>query len=127
MGTDDAAPLRTMSSPIESVVKNLLKDQAAEHEPNFYDDLMGFYYAVNWNETWLRAVGCFHLMMAVAAIIFRNNLSVQSCIFLTLIAIVAASEQLNTLGGRHWKLFATQVQLSIQPGTELRRVVSGLF
>eukprot|EP00658_Telonema_sp_P-2_P031393 TRINITY_DN23498_c0_g1_i1.p2 TRINITY_DN23498_c0_g1~~TRINITY_DN23498_c0_g1_i1.p2 ORF type:complete len:153 (-),score=40.61 TRINITY_DN23498_c0_g1_i1:210-668(-) len=66
------------------------------------------YHAVDWSESWIIALGCFHVCLAMTAGLTRNNLVAQGCIFLTIVGVVGLGETMNSLAGTHWEKFAGQ-------------------
>ena len=44
---------------------------------SLYEDMMGFYHAVDWSEPWLRAVGLFHVLVWAYIICTRRFTEVQ--------------------------------------------------
>merc|ERR1712196_239107 len=69
-----------MEGAVKDMLASALRDQASKSDSSFYDDVMGFYHAVDWTEPWLIGIGCIHLMAAVMAFATRNSLSGQCCI-----------------------------------------------
>ena len=69
---------------------------------------MGFYYAVDWTETWILALLANHALLFAMAFLTRRVPAVQTAIFLVVLLAVACAERLNAVGNEHWREFATQ-------------------
>ncbi|XP_004290433.1 PREDICTED: transmembrane protein 18 [Fragaria vesca subsp. vesca] len=73
-----------------------------------FDNLIGFFHAINWKETWLMCLLAFHFLYLVTAIISRKNLNFQMLLFLTALAGVYLAERFNGLLRQNWRSFASQ-------------------
>jgi len=93
---------------LEAAMLRSLRQNQSMVERTFYDDVVGFYHAVDWTESWLVALGGFHLVVwALVLLTWRSN-EAQMVLLISLLALVYSAEWLNSLGSRHWKEFATQ-------------------
>ncbi|XP_048590164.1 transmembrane protein 18 [Nematostella vectensis] len=72
------------------------------------DGFWEFLKAIDWSEPWLRVLIAFHFFTFIVVILLRNHTNIQGVIFLFLLGLVYASEQLNILGERHWRKFARE-------------------
>lgn len=75
---------------------------------DFYNDIMGFAHAVDWNERWLWGLGAFHALAWVFAFAFRKSHDAQMVILLVILGLVYCAEWINTLAREHWQSFAGQ-------------------
>lgn len=73
-----------------------------------YDNLMGFFHAIDWKEPWLVCLLAFHVFLLVVTVSSRRNTNFQMLLFLLALAGVYFAERLNRLLGNNWKRFATQ-------------------
>eukprot|EP00611_Tribonema_gayanum_P002759 TRINITY_DN12092_c0_g1_i1.p1 TRINITY_DN12092_c0_g1~~TRINITY_DN12092_c0_g1_i1.p1 ORF type:complete len:162 (+),score=54.72 TRINITY_DN12092_c0_g1_i1:175-660(+) len=94
---------------IASLEANML--QAAKRGPGpqgFIENCQAFCAAVDWSETWIQAILCFHAAVAAAALLSRNRLNCQISLFLTICALVRGAEWANAHAARRWSAFARQ-------------------
>lgn len=75
---------------------------------SFKADVLGFYHAVDWTESWLRMLGAFHIIVWTLAVGLRHYDNVQMVLLLTILAVVYGAESLNRYAGEHWQDFAGQ-------------------
>ncbi|KAL3737086.1 hypothetical protein ACJRO7_025933 [Eucalyptus globulus] len=73
-----------------------------------YDNLIGFFHAIDWKEPWLICLISFHILLLIIAIISRKSVNFQMCLFLLTLSGVYLAERLNKILGDNWKSFATQ-------------------
>lgn len=73
-----------------------------------YDNLIGFFHAIDWKEPWLICLISFHILLLIIAIISRKSVNFQMCLFLLTLSGVYLAERLNKFLGDNWKSFATQ-------------------
>jgi hypothetical protein len=86
----------------------IIKGIATEPVNNFYTLWVGFFYAVDWSETWLQCLLLSYVMLLFCVIYFREKHSVQYVIFLAIGFIVYLSETFNTFANKNWTEFAKQ-------------------
>ena len=102
-----------VAAGIEEFQRQLLKQAqasvgASEQQEGLYDVVMGFIHAINWNERWIQSILLFHGLLLLTALMYRRNSTVQLCIFLVALGVVACAQPLNSLGAEYWEDFATQ-------------------
>eukprot|EP00308_Calcidiscus_leptoporus_P023979 CAMPEP_0119375226 /NCGR_PEP_ID=MMETSP1334-20130426/34456_1 /TAXON_ID=127549 /ORGANISM="Calcidiscus leptoporus, Strain RCC1130" /LENGTH=166 /DNA_ID=CAMNT_0007393471 /DNA_START=21 /DNA_END=521 /DNA_ORIENTATION=- len=97
-----------MAAELEAAVLNSLRSNPNITTTSFYDDVLGFYHAVNWGESWLHALAAFQLAVWLLAALTRKNSNVQLALLFVVLGLVYSAEWLNTLGSRHWAAFASQ-------------------
>ncbi|KAK3722096.1 hypothetical protein QZH41_019839 [Actinostola sp. cb2023] len=85
---------------------------------------LDFYKAINWRETWLTGLMTFHVLTFISVLLTRNHTNVQAVIFIFLLCIVLAAEQLNALGEKHWRKFSKE-QYFDSNGIFITAVLSG--
>lgn len=73
-----------------------------------YDNLIGFFHAIDWKEPWIICLISFHILLLIIAIISRKSVNFQMCLFLLTLSGVYLAERLNKILGDNWKSFATQ-------------------
>ena len=66
----------TLEEAQEKVMEGLqkMKKEAVE---SMYNDAVGFYHAVDWSQSWLHALGAFHVAMWLACILARRSYEAQ--------------------------------------------------
>ena len=74
----------------------------------FSETAKGFVHAVDWTEPLLLGIAGWHLLMLGLAVATRHHTWTHAALFTCLCGQVLAAEQLNLLGARHWKDFASQ-------------------
>mmetsp|Transcript_36466 Transcript_36466/g.85697 ORF Transcript_36466/g.85697 Transcript_36466/m.85697 type:complete len:209 (-) Transcript_36466:108-734(-) len=74
----------------------------------FWNGVQSFVAAVDWNESWIIGLMCFHALSLVLAITTRNNSTFQMILFCFLMGTVYMAEPLNRFLGEHHKSFSTQ-------------------
>lgn len=97
------APVHLLDAVASEVASKL-----GEAKSSLYNDAMGFIHAVDFSEPWFKALAAFHVAAWVTVVASRNNMNVQTVLFLIILAAVYASERLNHLGAEHWRAFAGQ-------------------
>lgn len=75
---------------------------------SFYEDVVGFYHAVDFREPWLQLILLLHVICFGVVVATRNRMNAQTVLFCVLLFAAYSAEWLNSLGARHWKAFATQ-------------------
>ena len=98
---------------MEEFQRQLLKQAqasvgASEQQEGFYDVVMGFIHAIDWNERWIQSILLFHGFLLLTTLIYRRNSTVQLSIFLVALGVVGCAQPLNSLGAEYWEDFATQ-------------------
>jgi len=86
--------------------KNVTGLSDAAHD--FYNDVLGFVHAVDWNERWLLGLGAFHVFVWVVMIASRRNSDAQMVLLVTILGLVYSAEWINSLAADHWQEFARQ-------------------
>uniref|UniRef100_A0A7S0HWS5 Transmembrane protein 18 n=1 Tax=Hanusia phi TaxID=3032 RepID=A0A7S0HWS5_9CRYP len=74
----------------------------------FKNSVKGFVSAVEWTEKWIIALGVFHIMMLLLAILSRKHTNVQMVLFCFLMGCIYLAEPLNRFLSTHWESFSTQ-------------------
>lgn len=72
------------------------------------DNLWEFVKAVDWTEHWLIGLIVFHTATFLSIICTRKYTNFQIVLFLLLLGLAFASEQINTIGAKHWRTFAKE-------------------
>lgn len=72
------------------------------------DVWVGFFHAIDWTETWLRALLASHAVLLSIVLIYRKSERVQGVLFCACTTVVLAAERLNALGNARWESFASQ-------------------
>ena len=75
---------------------------------DFYNDVMGFAHAIDWNERWLLGLGAFHALVWVFAIASRRSHDAQMVLLVVILGVVYCAEWINTFAGERWRSFAGQ-------------------
>ncbi|KAL9260928.1 Transmembrane protein 18-like protein [Drosera capensis] len=73
-----------------------------------YENLIGFFHAIDWKEPWLMCLLGFHGALLLVTIFTRRNINFQMVLFLLVLAGIYSAETLNRLLGQNWKSFASQ-------------------
>ena len=68
----------------------------------------GFYAAVDWSETWLRALLVAHAALFVVIIATRRSERTQGVLLCVCAAVVFAAERINAFDGARWESFSGQ-------------------
>ena len=92
---------------IQDEMKDLMK-QSGKAPNGAMDQWNAFSSAVNWTESWIRALLGFHLLLFLAMILFRKNVNFQTCLFFFIVVLVYFSERINSYCATHWEEFSTQ-------------------
>ncbi|KAI8977363.1 transmembrane protein 18-domain-containing protein [Mycotypha africana] len=106
--TPQSSQLQTnefMDSLLRSLTSNL-KD--ADLLGSFSEQVISFFKAVNWNQSWIIAILAFHVLCFIMAVYLRNRHTAISVYFFILLAFALMSQPLNDIGIRHWKIFSDQ-------------------
>lgn len=80
----------------------------SEAANDFYNDVMGFAHAIDWNERWLMYLGAFHVMVWILAIGLRKSHDALMVFLVAILGSVYCAEWINTYAGQHWQSFAGQ-------------------
>ena len=75
------------ASVLESLQK--MKKEAAD---SMYNDAVGFYHAVDWSQSWLRALAAFHAVMWLACLLTRRSYEAQMVLLVVIRTPPAACE-----------------------------------
>ena len=70
--------------------------------------VVAFTSAVDWSETWLRGLACFHIILLLIVIMTRHDATIQSGLFLYICFLVFLAEYLNDFCANNWESFASQ-------------------
>ncbi|CAI9754326.1 unnamed protein product [Fraxinus pennsylvanica] len=73
-----------------------------------YENLMGFFHAIDWKEPWLICLLSFHVALLLLTLVSRKNINFQMCLFLLALGGVYLAERLNSFLAGNWKSFAGQ-------------------
>ncbi|GAB2224034.1 hypothetical protein Droror1_Dr00004780 [Drosera rotundifolia] len=73
-----------------------------------YENLIGFFHAIDWKEPWLMCLLGFHAALLLVTIFTRRNINFQMVLFLLALVGIYSAETLNRLLGQNWKSFASQ-------------------
>jgi transmembrane protein 18 len=98
---------------MEELQKQVLKNAktslgANQQQEGFYEAVMGFVNAIDWNERWIQSILLFHGLLLVSALTYRRNSTLQLTVFVIAMSIVALAQPLNSLGAEYWEEFASQ-------------------
>ena len=75
----------------------------------FYDQIMGFYYAVSWSkEPWLWVIFGSQTVLLLLVVFARRLFWLQTLIFFSCSMAIYFAENLNELAELNWKKFSTQ-------------------
>eukprot|EP01013_Petalomonas_cantuscygni_P043049 TRINITY_DN7848_c0_g1_i1.p2 TRINITY_DN7848_c0_g1~~TRINITY_DN7848_c0_g1_i1.p2 ORF type:complete len:224 (+),score=42.99 TRINITY_DN7848_c0_g1_i1:103-774(+) len=72
----------------------------------YTEPVKAFVEAVDWSETFFIGILAVHVLLILLCIIFRNNVTAFSSLFLSVIILAALSQPLNMLGGATWERFS---------------------
>mmetsp|Transcript_2446 Transcript_2446/g.4453 ORF Transcript_2446/g.4453 Transcript_2446/m.4453 type:complete len:192 (+) Transcript_2446:73-648(+) len=92
-------------------IQNHVKQLAAESSrapQDAYEAFQAFSSAVDWSESWLRGLLCFHAILFLIVLFTRKNTAIQSILFLYICFLVLMAEYINSFCAQHWESFATQ-------------------
>lgn len=96
-----------MIKDIEAQLLNLIEH--TQHVPaTLYHHWMAFVYAVDWSEPWLIGLLTFYAFLVITIIVCRDNMTVQTVIYVLLGVMVYLSERFNSYLSVHWNDFARQ-------------------
>ncbi|XP_075496528.1 uncharacterized protein LOC142533586 [Primulina tabacum] len=73
-----------------------------------YENLMGFFHAIDWKEPWLICLFSFHALFLLVAFTSRKNINLQMSLFLLALGGVYLAERLNGFLAGNWTSFAGQ-------------------
>ncbi|KAG6419835.1 hypothetical protein SASPL_116347 [Salvia splendens] len=73
-----------------------------------YENLMGFFHAIDWKERWLICLLSFHAILLLLVFVSRRNINFQMFLFLAALGGVYLAERLNRILASNWKSFAGQ-------------------
>lgn len=68
----------TFMDTINDMVDQFIKEH--NRPLGFLESIEAFFYAVNWSERWLWALGAFHFVVLVAVVLGRNKWKVQAAL-----------------------------------------------
>lgn len=103
-----------MRSTVEGhmdLMADLVQNLTAEFRSGLapaYENLIGFFHAIDWKEPWLMCLLGFHVALLLVTIFTRRNINFQMVLFLLALAGIYSAETLNRLLGQNWKSFASQ-------------------
>eukprot|EP01025_Chloroclados_australasicus_P033595 TRINITY_DN34290_c0_g2_i1.p4 TRINITY_DN34290_c0_g2~~TRINITY_DN34290_c0_g2_i1.p4 ORF type:complete len:171 (-),score=12.53 TRINITY_DN34290_c0_g2_i1:153-665(-) len=100
--------LQASMNHIYSEVQQQLQEFISQQQKSFTDATLGFFHAIDWTEPWIISILCTHAFLFLLTILFRKILQIQAVLFFTLMVIIYCAEQLNELGAKHWRKFASQ-------------------
>jgi hypothetical protein len=82
--------------------------ESAKIPQDLYEHFEAFTTAINWNETWLIALLCSHVVLFLVVILTRKKFTFQTIVFLLLCILIRCSEYINSLCAQNWRFFSTQ-------------------
>lgn len=92
---------------IEQNLMHMMKESAKVPETAM-EHWQAFYAAVNWTETWIRALLTFHIVIFSIVVLARKSETAQTLLFFLVCGLIFLSEYLNSYCSIHWQEFATQ-------------------
>ena len=92
---------------LESQVLQMMK-QSSRAPKDAWEHFQAFSAAINWKQSWLRALLGFHAFNFLFFLITRNNVDAQTGQFLTICVLVMFSERINSWCSAHHRDFADQ-------------------
>jgi hypothetical protein len=92
---------------IEESMKHLMRETAKAPETAL-EHWQAFSSAVDWNETWIRGLVAFHLVLFALVILTRKNETAQTVLFSVVCLLTFMSERLNTYCAANWMQFSKQ-------------------
>lgn len=92
---------------IEESMLHMMKESAKAPETAM-EHWQAFAAAIDWSETWIRALLGFHVVMLLVAFLTRNSVNAQTVLFLLICGLIFVSEYLNSYCAVNWQLFARQ-------------------
>lgn len=90
----------------ESALKFI--QEAHKAPQSIYEQWQSFSHAVNWQQSWIRAILGFHIAAFVCVLATRKNVTIQTVSFFLLLFIVGSLEYVNEYCSKHWQSFADQ-------------------
>jgi len=72
------------------------------------DAFIGFFYAIDWDEPFIRWILYFHLAIILLAIFTRKYYNMQVFIWICLLGLIYCASYINEYGAEHYFEFATQ-------------------
>ena len=92
---------------------NIINKDAKEkgmkfEQPSFYNNMMGFYHAVDWREKWIQGILCFHVFYLLISFLTRKSPTVQFSLLIIICILIYFAETFNAYGSKHWNRFSTQ-------------------
>merc|ERR1711865_179542 len=105
----------------------MVRGEAAKQAHNttrtFYDDVMGFYHAVNWQEPLIITIACCHVVLFLCILITRKRFTWQTFFLVFIFGVIKLTETVNSYAARNWASVATQNYFDKQ-GVFMSTVVS---
>jgi hypothetical protein len=91
----------------ESVVAHLMKSsQVARSEG--WDNVIGFFHAINWGERWIQGLIVIQLAFFFCVVVCRRREELQIHIAVLLFGLLYSTRWLNQKAAFNWKSFSTQ-------------------
>lgn len=99
-----------LASVHQQVLNSLGKDpRTAGGYETFYDAVMGFVSAVDWErDTWIAGILMAELFVLILVLFTRRIWSAQLFIFFFNAFVIFSCERINTYAQGHWREFSTQ-------------------
>ncbi len=92
-----------------NIINNDAKEKGMKFEqPSFYNNMMGFYHAVDWKEQWIQGILCFHVLYLIVSFLTRKSPTIQFTLLITICIFIYFAETFNSYGSRNWTRFSTQ-------------------
>ena len=93
---------------LRSAILDQLRSNGDIVTPTFYDAVMGFYHAVNWNQRWLQLLLASHVVVLILMLWTRKRFEIQVGIFSFICVCGLLAQPLNGYLKDRWTQFADQ-------------------
>ncbi|KAL3784608.1 hypothetical protein HJC23_007064 [Cyclotella cryptica] len=104
-GEEMQSPLMGMA---DSVISDIMSSQSIGPQTAM-ENIQAFSAAITWGEPFIRYLLAFHMVVIVTAyVLMRKDIYLRMGFMIFLGLIIRMAEQLNQLGNRRWRDFATQ-------------------
>lgn len=106
-GVDEGGDFGDFMKGIEESMLRMMKESAKAPETAL-QHWQAFVAAIDWTETWIRALLTFHVVLLMVAFLTRNSINAQTALFLSICGLIFISEYLNSYCAMNWQQFARQ-------------------